>query len=67
MHIYFGFPVICKILPTEPERELINLPQDNKINAETPTLNSSPNKPKKNSGKIKKSMQQAEQRSRISF
>ena len=32
----FWFPVICKILPTEPEKELINLPQDKKINAVTP-------------------------------
>ena len=42
------------MFPTEPEKELINLPQDKKINAVTPTLNSSPNNPKKNSGKIKK-------------
>ncbi|MDG1719049.1 MAG: polysaccharide biosynthesis C-terminal domain-containing protein, partial [Flavobacteriales bacterium] len=35
----FWFPVICKIFPTEPEKELINLPQDKKINAVTPILN----------------------------
>ena len=30
------------ILPTEPDKELTSLPQDRKINAVTPTLNSSP-------------------------
>jgi hypothetical protein len=47
------FPVICNKLPTEPEKELINLPQDKKINAATPILNLSPKRPNKNSGKIK--------------
>ena len=46
-------PVICNKLPTEPEKELINLPQDKKINAVTPILNLSPKIPNKNSGKIK--------------
>ena len=48
----YWLPVIWSILPTDPEKELINLPKDRKINAVTPTLNSWPNNPKKNSGKI---------------
>ena len=35
-------------MPAKIRNELINLPQDKKINAVTPTLNSSPNNPKKN-------------------
>ena len=49
----FWFPVICNKFPTDPENELINLPQDKKINAVTPVLNSSPNNPRKKLGKRK--------------
>ena len=48
-------PVICKKLPTEPERELISFPNDKNTNAFIPpSANSAPNKPNKKLGKRKK-------------
>ena len=55
------------MFPTEPQKELMNLPKDKNRNAVTPILNSSPNNPRKNSGKRKNTIISGTEVQKMSF